>query len=141
MEKANGGSFARRTRKTAEDEEDWDITLTAGLYPPIEEKAFQPGDTPTSSISETGWSICLASRPQLNTRLILIWPASKNPEDELEFEYDMRTDCEEKALLDRAEISLGSNLSIGRRLAIVLDRRSRGLLDGRRTNGESKRWE
>ena len=56
----------------------------------------------------------------MNTRLVLIWPASKNPEDELEFEYDIRTDCEEKALLDRAEISLGSNLSIGRRLAIVL---------------------
>src|SRR5271163_1952479 len=64
--------------------------------------------------------ICLASRPQLNTRLVLTWPASKNPEHEFEFEYDIRTDCEEKALLDRAEISLGSNLSIGRRLAIVL---------------------
>ena len=31
------------------------MTRTTGLYPPIEEKAFQPGNTPTSSISETGW--------------------------------------------------------------------------------------
>ena len=38
-------------------------TLTTGLHPPIEEKAFQPGNTPTSSISETGWKPILGFQP------------------------------------------------------------------------------
>jgi hypothetical protein len=49
--------------------------------------------------------------------------APKNPdeyEDDLEDSYDFRNDCEERALSDRTEISLGSNLSTSRRLAIVL---------------------
>ena len=37
-----------------------------------------------------------------------------------EDEYDFRNDCEERALSDRTEISLDSNLSTSRRLAIVL---------------------
>jgi hypothetical protein len=45
----------------------------------------------------------------------------KNPdEDELEYEYDFRSDCEDRALSDRREISLGSNRSNNRRLPIVL---------------------
>ena len=41
-------------------------------------------------------------------------------EDELGYEYDVRNDREERALSDGMEISLGSNLSTSRRLAIVL---------------------
>ena len=46
---------APKKRTKDDDEEDWDMTLTTGLHPQIEEKALQPGNTPTSSISETGW--------------------------------------------------------------------------------------
>jgi hypothetical protein len=46
----------------------------------------------------------------------------ESDEDELayEYEYDFRSDCEERALSDRTAVSLGTNLSTSRRPAIVL---------------------
>ena len=76
----------------------------------------------------------------------------QNPDEaEIEYEYDFRNDCEERALSDRTEISLDSNLSTSHRLAIVLVLvvvlRSRRLgieavcQDGRRMHRESDRRE
>ena len=63
----------KRPRTKDDDEEDWDMTLTTGLHPQIEEKALQPGNTPTSSISETGWKPilhCAVARHDGNEKVL-----------------------------------------------------------------------